>query len=674
MCPHLGIRMMSAMNTTPALRGVGLAVLASLSALVLPAHPAGAISQKKPVTGIVSVALNGSTANGNSLESDLSGLGRSIAFSSTGTNIVAGDTNGTRDVFVRNTQAAATTRVSVSTAGVPGNGPSDQPSISHNGRWVVFRSTATNLVAGDTNGKADIFRRDLQLGTTTRVSVANVGAKQLTGDSRNPGISYDGNEVVFESDAPNALDWDLNTATDVFVRNISGDFTQMETLTSSELALTAGGSTPDFSGDGRYVVFQSATNQVGIDTNSKVDIFLRDRVAGTTEKVSTASNGDQADGPSSDAHVSDNGRFIVFESDATDLTSAVDKVERADVFRRDRTLATTILVTRNTASNVANEGGNDPRVSADGNKVAFSSESTNLAADSNGTQDTFVRDIGAATTTRTSVTTNGAQLNGLSFAPQISADGTATAFATTAQNTYPGDTNNLYDIYWRGSNETGPFSDTTGLIQHSANDFNGADLSLPQLIALNDRVLSGVASPESTIDDLAHGTFDNSRGPVMRLYWAFFKRVPDLGGLNYWVKKHQGGTSLKVIASSFAKSNEFTTKFGGGSDTAFITLVYTNVLERQPDPAGLDHWVNALKKGGTRGEMMINFSESSEGIRKMRGEVDTILISLALLHRLPTPGEFSGWVNLLESGWAQPTEVLIFSIVVSPAYARAVAT
>ena len=667
------IRTFESMNTKPALRGAGLAVLASV-ALLLPAPPAGATSTKLPVTGLVSVSTTGSTGNAPATANDLSGLGRFVAIRSAASNLVPGDTNNTDDVFVRNTLSQTTTRVSVSTAGAQANGPSDSPSISYDGRWVAFRSAATNLVAGDTNGQSDIFLRDLRNKTTIRVSVKSNGGGQTTGGGvANPQVSYDGNEVVFESSATNVVDFDLNGKPDVFVRNVSAGFTEIETVTSSEFALTAGGTSPRFSGNGRYVVFESSTNQVGIDTNGDSDIFLRDRVNGTTEKVSTASNGDPSDGDSQFADVSDDGRYITFQSVATDLTTAVDAAG-LDVFRRDRQLATTVLVTRNTAGQPANAGGGGTQVSADGNKVAFSSNATNLAADSNGVSDAFVRDIAAGTTTRTSVKTTGGQINGLSFAPSISPDGTASSFSTLSTDLYDQDANATFDVYVRGTYEVGPFANSLALLQKNALDFTGKNLTTPQVVGLNNKILYGVASPESTIDDFAHGTFDDARGPVMRLYWAFFHRIPDLNGLDYWVHKYEGGMTLKAIATQFAKSNEFKTKYGTVSNDAFITLVYQNVLERNPDAAGKAHWVGRLQAGVPRGEMMTAFSESSEGIRKMRGEVDTILLHLGMLQRLPSKAEFTADVALLELNGGLDTEVLIFNLLTSPAYVDAVNT
>jgi hypothetical protein len=172
--------------------------------------------------------------------------------------------------------------------------------------------------------------------------------------------------------------------------------------------------------------------------------------------------------------------------------------------------------------------------------------------------------------------------------------------------------------------------------------------------------------------DFAHGSFDDHRGPVIRLDWAFFERLPDLNGLDYWVNKKTSGMTLKQIATSFAKSSEFKNKYGPLSDTGFITLVYQNVLERDPDQAGLDHWVGRLKAGVPRGEMMTAFSESAEGMRRMRGETDSILLYLGMLRRLPTKAEFATAVAFLEGSGSipsQPSELIAADLLASSAYA-----
>ena len=659
------------MPPNPVLRGGALLALASASALLLPASPASATSQKIPVTALISVATTGTTGSGASVGSALSYQGNFVAFASSANNLVAGDTNGVDDVFVRTTLAATTQRVSVSTAGVPGNGDSDQPSISFDGRYVAFRSAATNLVPGDTNGKTDIFLRDLRNKTTTRVSVTNNGAGQTTGgDASQPTVSDDGTLVSFQSGSPNVVDFDLNNKTDVFVRDIPGNSTDIVTVTSNEVALNAGGDAPAMSGNGRYVVFQSGTTQVGVDTNGFQDIFLRDRALGTTERVSIASNGDPSDGDSYFPTVSGDGRYVAFQSMAKDLTPAVDAPNDFDVFRRDRSAVTTELVSRTDADQPGNKGGTGPAISSDGNLVAFSSDSTNLVSgDTNARTDVFVRNMSATTTVRSSVKTAGGQLDELTFGPSISPDGSAVSFPTLSAQGYDKDTNNTFDVYLRTVQEIGPFGQSNALIQQTAHDFTGAYLDAAALNAADAKIHYGVATPVSTINAYAHGTFAKDRAPVMRLYWAFFKRVPDLGGLNYWAGKHAKGTSMKTIANGFAKSSEFQNNFGAGTDTQFVTLVYTNVLERQPDQAGLDHWVNKMAAGTTRGEMMINFSESAEGIRRMRGEIDTELVILGMLHRVPTKGEVISYANALELNGGQVTEVLINLILTGSEYA-----
>jgi Tol biopolymer transport system component len=659
------------MHSNIAARALGFAAVASLAALLAPASPAGATSQKRPVTGLASVGTNGKTGNGASTGSALSTGGRFVAFDSSASNLVAGDGNAKKDVFVRDTLAGTTVLVSVATNGTKANGDSNQASISFNGRFVAFRSTADNLVANDTNGKADIFLRDLQKGTTVRASVAGNGGQLLGGDSSLPTVSSDGTEVLFLTDATNAVAGDANGKPDVFVRNLNAGFTERISVTGGEAPLTAGAGSPSMSSNGRYVVFDSATTQISGDPDASSDSFLRDRVLGTTEVVSIANNGTASNQPCQFPSVSDNGRYVAFQTAATGMSPSADAPGELDAFVRDRTTATTKLVDLTDGDQPPTGGGGVPQISADGSKVLFSSDSPDIVSgDGNGTSDIFLRDLSANTTVRTSVKTLGGSLSGLSYSGAISPHGTATSFTTLAKDAYSPDENDTFDVFVRHTFEIGPWSDSLTAIGGSENDFYGKNLTIGETVALNNKVLSGTATPASIIDDFAHATFDDARGPVMRLYWAFFHRMPDLNGLNFWVKKFEGGKTLKAIANEFAKSSEFKNKYGQVSNDQFITLVYQNVLERQPDAAGKAHWVGRLEDGVTRGEMMTAFSESSEGIRKMRGEIDSVLLAIGMLKRLPTPAEFTAWVNLLEGAGPQVTEVLVETILTSSAYAQ----
>ena len=160
-------------------------------------------------TTLVSVAIDGSESSGHSEEVSISADGRYVAFRSWASNLVNGDTNNLPDIFVRDLQTNQTTRVSVASDGTQANNFSFNPSISADGRYVAFTSWANNLVSGDTNGGRDIFVHDRQTGATTRVSVAT-GGGQAAADSQRPSISADGRYVAFESDASNLVSGDTN--------------------------------------------------------------------------------------------------------------------------------------------------------------------------------------------------------------------------------------------------------------------------------------------------------------------------------------------------------------------------------------------------------------------------------------------------------------------------------
>src|SRR6476661_2534745 len=168
----------------------------------------------------VSVDSAGNQANGFSNAYSISANGRFVAFQSQASNLVPGDTNNKNDIFVRDLLTNTTTRVSVDSAGNPGNSPSNYSAISADGRFVAFQSYASNLVPGDTNNKNDIFVRDLSTNTTTRVSVNSAG---IQGDenSFNPSISADGRFVAFSSAASNLVPGDTNNKQDIFVRDLS---------------------------------------------------------------------------------------------------------------------------------------------------------------------------------------------------------------------------------------------------------------------------------------------------------------------------------------------------------------------------------------------------------------------------------------------------------------------
>jgi len=346
--------------------------------------------------------------------------------------------------------AAITERVSVSSAGAEGNVGGFYPSISADGRYVAFWSPGTNLVEGDTNSFIDVFVRDRQAETTERVSVSSAGA-QGNWDSDYASISADGRYVAFCSGASNLVEGDTNGAADVFVRDREAGTTERVSVSSAGAEGDGGGYWPAISADGRYVAFSSgATNLVESDTNGVVDIFVRDRLAGTTERVSVSSAGAEGDyGGDYYPAISADGRYVAFFSEATNLVES-DTNGVTDTFVRDRLAGTTERVSVSSAGAEGNGASYWPSISADGRYVAFHADADNLVeGDTNGAADVFVRDREAGATERVSVSTAGAEGNGASYYPSISGDGRHVAFYSGASTLVAGDSNICWDVFVR---------------------------------------------------------------------------------------------------------------------------------------------------------------------------------------------------------------------------------
>ena len=287
---------------------------------------------------------NGSSSQYSS--PSLSADGRYVAFVSEASNLVPGDTNHFRDVFVHDRQTGATTRVSVNSAGGQGDASSYQlgsasPSISADGRYVAFVSEASNLVAGDTNDTEDVFVHDRQTGATTRVSVNNAGWEG-NGASSGSSISADGRYVAFGSVASNLVRGDTNAAGDIFVHDRQTGATTRVSVDSAG-AQAFGGSAEDssISADGRYVAFLSdASNLVAGDTNEGTDIFVHDRQTGVTTGISMDGQGHSSSTRYPRPSMSANGRYVAFDSYASNLVAG-DTNYGMDIFVHDR--LTTLL-------------------------------------------------------------------------------------------------------------------------------------------------------------------------------------------------------------------------------------------------------------------------------------------------------------------------------------------
>ena len=287
----------------------------------------------------VSVAAGGIEGSGYSLSPAISADGRHVAFRSSAPNLVPGDTNGTWDVFVHDLENGAIERVSVATGGTEGNDMTLESALSANGRHVAFRTLASNLVPGDTNGTWDILVHDRDTGTTERVAVATGGA-QANGESRELALSADGRHVAFRSTASNLVPGDRNGTWDIFVHDLETGITERVSVASNGTEANEQSFVPTLSADGRLVAFGSvASNLVPGDTNATWDDFVHDRATGSTQRMSLASSGAQGNSFSSAPAISADGRHVAFVSVANNLVAG-DGNGASDIFVHDRGPAT----------------------------------------------------------------------------------------------------------------------------------------------------------------------------------------------------------------------------------------------------------------------------------------------------------------------------------------------
>jgi Tol biopolymer transport system component len=400
----------------------------------------------------VSVSSAGVPGNGDSGGvSAISADGRYVAFSSAATDLVEADTNNATDVFVFDRVTRTVERESVASDGSETQPlrDSSHPGISADGRYVVFQSLGSNLAPGDTNNAMDVFVRDRVMGLTIRVSVASDGTE---GDfaSQNPAISGDGRYVAFESMATNLVAGDANNVWDVFVHDLQTDQTARVSVTDAGAEANAQSYTPSLSYDGRYVAFESlANNLVDGDTNGHQDIFVRDTVGGHTARVSVATSGAEADRDSMAASISGDGRFVAFQSSATNLVTG-DTNGSDDIFVHDTQTGETERVSATTDGAQANAGSANPALSSDGRFVAFQSAATNLVPDdTNGVQDIFLRDRTAGVTTLVTVAADPEQAPGDSANPAVTPYGRYVVFDSDGLNLVPGGSPGIRQVYVR---------------------------------------------------------------------------------------------------------------------------------------------------------------------------------------------------------------------------------
>lgn len=429
----------------------------------------------RPRTSLISVSSSGQQGNAESGappayggEAELSGDGRFVVFNSSAGNLVSGDTNGKRDIFLHDRATGEVSLISSGVAGTPADGDSPLGAISEDGHIIAYHSFATNLVNGDQNGAGDVFVWDGKTKETTRVSVVTLNGAEGVCDvppaggldctSYDPHLSYDGNLVVFGSTFSNLISGDTNGQADIFVHDRTTKVTERVSVGPAGLEADGFSGNPGISADGRYVVFESkATTLIGVgqDTNGFSDIFVHDRATGQTTRVSVGAGGIEGNDHSFTPSISRDGRIVAFWSLASNLV-ANDTNGVADVFVVDWQ-SPSPTVRRVSVDQNGVEGNGESRVpmlSRDGRFVVYESDASNLIGagqDTNGQTDIFVVDTqpGAVNPVRrVSVDGDGAEaVGGASFFAAISADARFVSYTSRATNLVANDLNGVADVF-----------------------------------------------------------------------------------------------------------------------------------------------------------------------------------------------------------------------------------
>ncbi|MCZ6815947.1 MAG: dockerin type I domain-containing protein, partial [Planctomycetota bacterium] len=434
--------------------------------LVAATHGRGIYEFTPPQVSFAGLSSGGTQFGFGTAGASLSAFGRFVSF------IAVGNPS---HVYVRDRQNNTTTHVSVDSSGTPANATSSTNTISADGQVVAFFSVASNLVANDNNAAADIFVRDIQTGTTTRISVASDGTEGNGDVPTGPAMTPDARYVVFCSSASNLVPNDNNGNQDMFVHDRNTGTTTRVSVSSSGTEGNGSSCEGSISADGRYVAFTSnASNLVANDNSGDFDCFVRDRQTGTTVRVSVTSAGGEVTGFNVRPKLSNDGRYVLFAS-GSDFLSGGDTNLQTDLYLHDRDTdvdgvfdeAGAIATKRISVASDGSEGDGSSgpfgvyTMSSDNRFVVFASDATNLVPnDTNGRTDAFLHDrdadrdgifdeAGAISTTRVSVDQNGLQANfgnfpsffGNSNQPVISCSGGIIAFTSSSWSLVPNDTN-----------------------------------------------------------------------------------------------------------------------------------------------------------------------------------------------------------------------------------------
>ncbi|MBL9139197.1 MAG: S8 family serine peptidase [Verrucomicrobiales bacterium] len=424
--------------------GGRLNVARALAEAAKPTLPSG--PKPSPISGRLKAMTrlsSGRWADDHSGDAVVSADGRWVAFGSQATNLVAGDREGFRDIFLADRQTGDIVRVSQTPAGVGAAADSGAVVISADGRFVAFVCSAGNLTSGDSNGQDDVFLWDRETRQIELVSVRQGTRNSGNAGSDSMSISADGQIVVFASDASNLVTSDTNQARDVFVRDRSRNTTERVSVTSTGSQARGGSESPSVSADGRYVAFHSGANNLVLpDGNQAWDVFVRDRTAGRTEGVSLTGDGDSVF-----PVISGDGRFVLYHSLADNLDGQTSDDWLA-VFLYDREAKRTLRISRAPGSATSTGNSYADALSADGRFATVTTESVDVApGGAPGFFRAFLYDRLTDTLGPIAVSDAGRSADDSAFYTRLSADGRILVFTSYGANLTPDDGNGVSDVF-----------------------------------------------------------------------------------------------------------------------------------------------------------------------------------------------------------------------------------
>ncbi len=410
----------------------------------------GGLSLPTEITLISINATDSTESDDASYYASINANGRYVAFTSDSDLLMDEDTNGQSDIFIYDGSTETLQLISNAADGAQGNNGSYNPSVNADGKFVAFESEASTLVTGDNNMTGDIFLRDVQAGTVKLISINAVDGTETDENSYAPSISADGKLVAFYSDS-NLLVPGESDQTDIFLYDSDTDSLSFISNAADGTLPNGGSFFSSISADGKFVAFDStASNLVATDANGFTrDVFLREIEAGTVTLISVNSvDGSEGEGSSFRSSISADGKFVAFQSNAENLVPG-DTNGVFDIFVRDIANDTITLISNNMDGTESNVDSSSPSISADGRYVTFECSSNNLIdEDTNNSSDIFVYDMITKTLIIVSNAADGTQADDYSYSPAISANGKYVVFESDASELVTGDTNGKSDVFF----------------------------------------------------------------------------------------------------------------------------------------------------------------------------------------------------------------------------------